>query len=325
LGSVIKSENLRPCDLPLAGPFVLDLILITDYEGAPYSPEQLIVLMDQVGHDNPTFKRALAAFEAWEEGQTHRPAAPSASDDVAVRNSLNEFFDQEEQRLDTMLPDAMPLLHSTDNVLTIPKAPAASKRAPKPCPAVSDITMIQTTLWDNWGSEKRPKSGGHKDRKPMNRFGCDIEVWTDAGATISNIADLRKKLAFRSRTDLIRWQDFGAIPPKLVAEGKITQDYADELLGLHASSLQTFCFGLFSGRGAAPGAKGGGGYIPRTFMMVEMLGPIPDIAELWVNGQRLRVQGWTDKTPGGEPLASYRASRMDIEGSYGWKGWDSRL
>ena len=126
MGSVIKSENLRPCDLPLAGPFVLDLILITDYEGAPYSPEQLIVLMDQVGHDNPTFKRALAAFEAWEEGQTHRPAAPSASDDVAVRNSLNEFFDQEEQRLDTMLPDAMPLLHSTDNVLTIPKAGTAA-------------------------------------------------------------------------------------------------------------------------------------------------------------------------------------------------------
>lgn len=312
----------------VAGPFVLDYRLITDYAGAPYSPEQLLDLMDQVGHDSPTFKRALAALEAWEKGQTVRPVESSASDEVAIRNSLSELFDQEERRIDAMLPDAVPPLHPEPRAVAVETASEASpapKRRPKPCPAVEDITMVQTSIWDNWGSSKRPKTGGYKGRVPMNRFGCDIEVWVDAGATIPNIAELRKKLAFRSRTDLIRWQDFATIPSKLVAEGKITQDYADELLALHSASVPTFCFGLFSGKGAVAGSKGGGGYIPHTFVRVEMVGPVPETADLWVNGERLKITGWTDRTPGGDPLTPYRASRMDIEGSYGWKGWDSRL
>ena len=55
-----------------------------------------------------------------------------------------------------------------------------------------------------------------------------------------------------------------------------------------------------------------------------MIGPMPGAGELWVDGQSLAIEGWTSRTPSGDPLAAYRASRMDIEGSYGWKGWDSR-
>ena len=292
-----------------------------DYSGAPFSPESLISLLDEHGENHPTFTKAFAIFEAWEEGQRQ----PSSAAAVMSRQAMMEIVANDEAELASMLPDAMPPRHFEPfpDVPTAPEASTAPKR-PKPCPAVADITMIQTTLWDNWGSEKKPKSGGYKDRVPLNRFGCDIEVWVDAGATIVNIADLRRKLAFRSRTDLIRWQDFGAVVPKLVAAGKITEDYGAELLALHAVSVPTYCFGLFSGKGAAKGSKGGGSYIPRTFARVEMIGPVPGAADIWVDGQRLKVEGWTDKTPGGDPLSPYRASRMDIEGSYGWNGWDSR-
>lgn len=300
--------------------------MIADYSGAPYSPDQLIAMLDDRGANDPTFKKALAAFEAWEEGQRRS----SHTAEVANRHMLREIVSQDERELASMLPHALPPRHPeecpTPAVQAVSKAPKAPKRQPKPCPALTDITMIQTTLWDNWGSEKRPKTGGYKDRIPMNRFGCDVEVWIDAGATISNIADLRTKMEFRSRTDLIRWQDFATVPSKLVAEKKITQVYADELLQLHSESVPTFCFGLFSGKGAGPKDRGGGGgYIPHTFARVEMIGPLPGAAELWVNGQCLEIVGWTDRTPGGDPLTSYRASRMDIEGSYGWKGWDSRF
>ena len=292
-----------------------------EYAGAPYSPEQLIALLDELGADHPKFKVAYGAFEAWEEGQTR--AAPAAA--AMSRQAMLDIVAHDEAELASMLPDAMPPRHHEHgpDVSTVHEAPAALKR-PKPCPAIADITMIQTTLWDNWGSEKKPKSGGYKDRVPMNRFGCDIEVWIDAGATIANLADLRKKLAFRSRTDLIRWQDFGDVVPKLVANGKVSVEYGNELLALHAVSVPTYCFGLFSGKGAAKGSKGGGAYIPRTFARVEMIGPMPGAADIWVDGQRLKVEGWTDRTPGGDLLTSYRASRMDIEGSYGWNGWDSR-
>lgn len=293
-----------------------------EYAGAPYSPEQLIAMLDEFGADHPKFKVAYGAFEAWEDGQTR--TAPAAA--AMTRQAMMEIIANDEAELASMLPDAMPPKHfePRPDVPTVQEASAAPKR-PKPCPAVSDITMIQTTLWDNWGSEKRPKSGDYKNRVPLNRFGCDIEVWIDAGATIVNLADLKKKLAFRSRTDLIRWHDFGAVVPKLVAAGKVSVEYGDELLALHAVSVPTYCFGLFSGKGAAKGSKGGGAYIPRTFARVEMIGPMPGAADIWVDGQRLKIEGWTDRTPGGDFLSPYRASRMDIEGSYGWNGWDSRV
>lgn len=296
----------------------------THLEGAALSPEHLLAMLDELGADHPEFQRAFAIYEAEEQASRTDHAA-----EVANRNALRQIIEQDELELalatsHTPLarppaPRAVPPKHTVSTGL-----PAPSRAVPKPCPAIADITMIQTTLWDNWGSEKRPKTGGYKDRVPMNRFGCDIEVWTDAGATIVNIADLRKKLAFRSRTDLIRWQDFAPIPDKLEAEGKITRAYADELLALHAVSAPTISFGLFSGKGAAKGSKSGGGYIPRTFARIEMIGPMPGAGELWVDGQSLPIDGWTSRTPSGDPLAAYRAARMDIEGSYGWKGWDSR-
>ena len=314
--------------LPVAGPFCLDLILNTHLEGAVLSPEHLLAMLDELGADHPDFQRAYAAHEAAEQASRTDHAA-----EVANRNVLRRIIEQDELELalttsHTPLapfpaPRAAKPQKTPSTLLPVPSR-GLSRAIPKPCPAIAKVTMIQTTLWDNWGSEKRPKTGGYKDRVPMNRFGCDIEVWTDAGATIVNIADLRKKLAFRSRTDLIRWQDFAPIPDKLEADGKITRAYADELLALHAASAPTISFGLFSGKGAAKGSKSGGGYIPRTFARVEMIGPMPGAGELWVDGQSLTIDGWTSRTPSGDPLAAYRASRMDIEGSYGWKGWDSR-
>jgi len=306
----------------------LELILNTHLEGAALSPEHLLALLDELGADHPEFKRAFAIYEAEEQASRTDPAA-----EVANRNMMRQIIEQDEREL-ALAASHTSLARPAASRVVQPKhlpsmslfavSKGISRAAPKPCPAIADITMIQTTLWDNWGSDKRPKTGGYKDRVPLNRFGCDIEVWTDAGATIVNIADLRKKLAFRSRTDLIRWQDFASIPDKLAADGKITRDYADELLALHAVSVPTQCFGLFSGKGAAKGSKSGGGYIPRTFARIEMIGPMPGDGELWVDGQSLALDGWTSRTPSGDPLAAYRASRMDIEGSYGWKGWDSR-
>lgn len=299
----------------------------THLEGAVLSPEHLLAMLDEFGADHPDFQRAHAAFEAAEAASRTDHAA-----EVANRNIMRQIIEQDELELAlaaSYTPLVRPPAHRTAPPKHTPSKglPAVfsgvSRAVPKPCPAISDITMIQTTLWDNWGSEKRPKTGGYKDRVPMNRFGCDIEVWTDAGATIVNIADLRKRLAFRSRTDLIRWQDFAPIPDKLEADGKITRAYADELLALHAVSAPTLCFGLFSGKGAK-GSKSGGGYIPHTFARIEMIGPLPGAGELWVDGRSLAIDGWTSRTPSGDHLAAYRASRMDIEGSYGWKGWDSR-
>lgn len=304
------------------------LILNTELDGAPFSPAQLLAMLDHLGDQDPAFQHAYAAFEAWEEGRRRSCRAA----EVANRNLLREIVDRDENELASMSPAGMPPQHPAPRSSKAPQATPAlfkapkssSKGKPKHCPAIADITMIQTTLWDNWGSEKRPKTGGYKNRVPMNRFGCDIEVWIDAGATIANIADLRTKLAFRSRTDLIRWQDFSGVVPKLVADGKISNGYGGELLALHAASSPTHCFGLFSGKGAVKGSKGGGGYIPHTFARIEMIGPVPGVGELWVDGQSLTLDGWTSQTPGGDALVSYRASRMDIEGSYGWKGWDSR-
>lgn len=314
--------------LLVAGPFCLDLILNTHLEGAVLSPEHLLAMLDELGVDHPDFQRAYAAHEAAEQASRTDHAAV-----VANRNVLRQIIERDELELvratshTPLAPPPAPRAAKPQKVPSTGLSAASrglSKAILKPCPAIADITMIQATLWDNWGSEKRPKTGGYKDRVPMNRFGCDIEVWTDAGATIVNIADLRRKLAFRSRTDLIRWQDFAPIPDKLEAEGKITRAYADELLALHAASAPTLCFGLFSGKGGGATARGGGGYIPHTFARIEMIGPVPGAGELWVGGQSLPIEGWTSRTPSGDPLAAYRASRMDIEGSYGWKGWDSR-
>lgn len=195
-GSVLKSENLKALrSCTSRGFFVFGLTLNIDYSGAPYSPECLIALLDEHGENHPTFTKAFAIFEAWEEGQRQ----PSSAAAVMSRQAMMEIVANDEAELASMLPDAMPPRHFEPfpDVPTAPEASTAPKR-PKPCPAVADITMIQTTLWDNWGSEKKPKSGGYKDRVPLNRFGCDIEVWVDAGATIVNIADLRRKLPRRT-------------------------------------------------------------------------------------------------------------------------------
>ena len=198
-----KRRALR--SYPSQGLF-LDLILNTHLEGAVLSPEHLLAMLDELGADHPDFQRAHAAFEAAEAASRTDHAA-----EVANRNILRQIIEQDELELAlaaSHTPLARPAapLAAPSSQMPSTSLPVASRATPKPCPAIADITMIQTTLWDNWGSEKRPKTGGYKDRVPMNRFGCDIEVWTDAGATIVNIADLRKKLAFRSRPSPTSWR-----------------------------------------------------------------------------------------------------------------------
>ena len=197
-------------------------------------------------------------------------------------------------------------------------------------PPISAMTMLQTTLWDNWGSPERPKPTGNRkgDRKPpFQRYGAEVEVWTVDPTVIRRLADMRLSVAYKATTRLILHRDLPPVLARLVAEGRITPAYERNLLDLRAESTGACGFGLFRTRTR----QGGSPYAPRSFIRVEVLGGVPVSADLWSGGEGLRIVGWTASTPSQEPLTAgvVRQSRLDLSGEFRFLGktrqqWDSR-
>ena len=208
-------------------------------------------------------------------------------------------------------------------------------RQPEPAvgglPPISAITMLQTTLWDNWGGPERPKVTGNRrgDRKPpFQRYGAEVEVWTVDPSTIRRLADLRLSVAYKATTRLILHRDLPPVLTRLVSDGKINPAYESALLGLHAASTAACSFGLFRTRTR----QGGSPYAPMSFIRVEVLGGVPDYADLWSGEEGHKIVGWTSTTPSQEPLTAgvVQQSRLDLSGEFRFLGktrqrWDSRL
>jgi hypothetical protein len=212
----------------------------------------------------------------------------------------------------------------------------ASKQTTRPMPRRSDrndsapplnsITMIQTTIWDNWGTSTRPASTGNKkgDRKiPHQRFGADVEIWTCDPADILRISNLRASVSYRGTTRLIQHDDFAKAITRLLADGKIEQDYHDALVDLLAQGLPTCSYGLLRSKTQGYGRP----YAPFNTIRMEVLGGVVETAAIWIGTEAITLSGWTDKTPiGNAPLTEgvLSQSRMDFTSSYPLKDWDSR-
>jgi hypothetical protein len=193
-------------------------------------------------------------------------------------------------------------------------------------PLISTLTMVQGTVWDNWGVNSRPKPTGNRrgDRKiPHQRYGADIELWTVDPANIKTMFDLRNAVAYRGVTRLIQHDRFAGAIDKLVTDGMIDRDYHAYLSDLTSEGMPTCSYGLLRSKTRGAGRP----YAPFNVVRMEIYGGKVELADLFIDQKRFRITGWTDTTPmKGEPLTQgvLAQARMDLSSSYPFKDWDSR-
>lgn len=212
---------------------------------------------------------------------------------------------------------------------TLETPPAGSLEPVAGMPDVDRITMAQITIWDHWKQDKRPKADPNLKGAniPTQRFKVTVELYTGDPATFGIGKNLKPTCAFKGSTNLFRHSDVGPILRNMVDVGKtITADYEAHILEIHAASTPTCCFGLLR---ASTGTRGRP-YVEDNFIRVEMIGSVPGIADLWINGIQFPISGFTTMTSKGEPLTKMdrcdvvAQSRMDMTGTYEHKKWDSR-
>lgn len=226
--------------------------------------------------------------------------------------------------------------------LTLTAAPEPQPQAPersaplkaKPAPNADAMTMLCATVWDNWLGEHKPKAPEGR-RISMARYSVTVECWDRDPRTIRNIAELTATKAWRGSTDLITHPNFLKLIPKLEQDGKISHEYAAELLHIAKSSAPTLRFGLLGASGSLLRAHTGKGYFPHQFITIEVLNGVVSYAKLHLNGEVIDLPSWSDENPDGAKLAQgkrrwpdgsvrsqcFASTRIDFTSTYGYVSW----
>jgi hypothetical protein len=204
-------------------------------------------------------------------------------------------------------------------------------------PALADISLLQVTIWDNWLSPTRPDRTGlgrSASRIPYQRYGVDLELWTLPGDEITNIHDLGSKKAFRGSTAVFPHDVFPKGLAKLVSSGAIDPEYAEKVSTLRDADHPTVGYGLIrESKAKRIGSTRqfiGRPYVPDTFIRLEVIGARPGLSLLYLGGEEVPLDGWSNRTAAGKPLtdngevAAIWQCRMNFDGLFRYGEWDSR-
>lgn len=169
-------------------------------------------------------------------------------------------------------------------------APVPVVTLPGPFPAISNMTAIQTTLFDNWGGEKPVKNH-------PNRYGMAIEVWT---AECEDIRVGRKgDYQHKGNVQLLTPAELAKRVVRIRSSklrNPIPADYADALLQLasdHAQTPNTY-IGLVGYKSPAEGTF----YHPYQFAFVTLSGTNADVV-LVVDGATVALPWFDNRLAGG--------------------------
>jgi hypothetical protein len=184
-------------------------------------------------------------------------------------------------------------------------APKPVMTVPGPFPAISNMTAIQTTLFDNWGGEKPVKNH-------PNRYGMALEVWTAPAADIR----VERKGDFQHKGNVVLVDAKQLVKkverlrsPKL--RHPISVEYADALLGLAGSQNEGEYVGLVSHKSPADGTF----FHDFQFVFVSILGTTVR-ASLYVDTDAVKLPGFRATFASGGRLsgAAVSQSRADFCG-----------
>ena len=210
---------------------------------------------------------------------------------------------------------------------TPPVVPAAVVEQPKrkvqsdPAPHISDWTMMEATIWDNWnGATTKPKPIVGKRIKP-HPYGLELCLWTQDPILVTDFSQDNK--AWKGNTVLYPHANIQVVIQNLLLKESIDQEYFDALMEVITNSTPTCNFGLFSGKGGLRRQAKSGAYIPHQFVRVEHVNGVPTYCSIHIDGKVLTVQPHWVKTNmvGSLPQNAVSQNRKDFVGNFGLSGW----
>lgn len=190
-----------------------------------------------------------------------------------------------------------------------------------PAPQISDWTMMEATIWDNWnGATTKPKPVAGRRIKP-HPYGLELCLWTQEPILVTDFSQENK--AWKGNTVLYPHANIQIIIQRLLLNESIDQEYFDALMEVISNSTPTCNFGLFSGKGGLRKQAKSGAYIPHQFVRVEHVNGVPTYCSIHIDGKVLTVQPHWVKTNmvGLLPQNAVSQNRKDFVGNFGLSNW----